>query len=67
MKKYIPFNKLSKKARRKENERYRKTWGALNPATRKPPNPKAYDRNKEKAALDLRSEGDMTRKDLAGQ
>ena len=48
MKKFIPYGKMSKKARREQDARRRGTWGGLDPVTRKPPNPKAYDRNKAK-------------------
>ena len=48
MEKFIPYDKMSKKARREQDARRRGTWGGLNPVTRKPPNPKAYDRNKAK-------------------
>jgi len=46
MKKFIPKEKLSKKARRKLNVAQRITWGAINPVCRKPANPKAYNRKK---------------------
>ena len=46
MEKFVPFEKLSKKAKRKLNRMKRSTWGALSPATRKPVNPKAYNRRK---------------------
>lgn len=46
MKKFIPKEKLSKKAQQELNRTKRRTWGALNPATRKPENPKAYNRKK---------------------
>ena len=47
MKKFIPYEKLSKKERRKRNARGRTTWGAaLNPVTRKPENSKAYVRRR---------------------
>lgn len=46
MQKFIPKQKLNKKARKELNRTKRKTWGALNPATRKSANPKAYDRRK---------------------
>ena len=46
MQKFVPKQKLSKKAKRALNDARRKTWGALNPVTRKPRNPKAYDRKK---------------------
>jgi hypothetical protein len=51
MEKYIPPEKRSKKRRQEENSKRRRSWGVLNPVTRCPPNPKAYDRNKEKAAI----------------
>ena len=53
---FIPFEKLSKKAQKEMNTRKRKDWGGLNPVTRKPPNPKAYDRKKSaKEACDKAS------------
>ena len=42
----IPYEKLSKKEKRRIDAMKRRTWGGLNPVTRKPPNPKAYDRQK---------------------
>jgi hypothetical protein len=44
--KFIPYEKLSKKAKRAVNARKRRSWGGLNPVTRKSPNPRAYDRRK---------------------
>lgn len=46
MEKYIPFEKLSKRKQRELNRRKRGSWHGLDPVTRKPPNPKAYDRKK---------------------
>ena len=46
MEKFIPYEKLSKKEKRKINQARRQTWGKLNPLTRKPENSKAYNRNK---------------------
>jgi hypothetical protein len=46
MQNFVPKEKLSKKAKRALNNARRTTWGALNPVTRKPQNPKAYDRKK---------------------
>ena len=46
MKKFIPYEKLSKKEKRKLDLARRQTWGDLNPVTRKPENSKAYNRNK---------------------
>ena len=46
MEKFIPYEKLSKKEKRKMDLAKRQTWGELNPVTRKPENSKAYRRNK---------------------
>ena len=46
MEKFIPYEKLSKKEKRKQDLAKRQTWGELNPVTRKPENSKAYNRNK---------------------
>lgn len=46
MEKFVPRGKMSKKAKRELDKRKRVTWGALNPTTRKPENPKAYKRKK---------------------
>ena len=46
MKKYIPYEKMSKKEKRKIDALRRNTWGELNPITRKPENSKAYNRKK---------------------
>ena len=43
MEKFIPYEKLSKKKRRELNAARRGTW-TVNPVTRKPANPKAYNR-----------------------
>ena len=48
MEKFIPYEKLSKKARRALDARKRGGWGGLNPVTRKPVSSRAYDRNKAK-------------------
>ena len=44
MDKFIPYEKLSKKEKRKRDLAKRQTWGQLNPVTRKPANSKAYNR-----------------------
>lgn len=49
--KYIPIAKRSKKEQKEINNAKRGSWGGLNPVTRRPENPKAYNRNKAKAAL----------------
>ena len=46
MEKFIPYEKLSKKEKRKLDLAKRQTWGELNPVTRKPENSKAYNRRK---------------------
>ena len=46
MEKFIPYEKLSKKEKRKIDQARRQTWGELNPVTRKPENSNAYNRNK---------------------
>ncbi len=46
MEKFIPYEKLSKKEKRKLDQAKRQTWGELNPVTRKPMNSKAYHRRK---------------------
>ena len=46
MEKFIPYEKLSKKKQRELNARKRKTWGNVNPVTRRTDNPKAYNRQK---------------------
>ena len=48
MEKFIPYEKLSKKEKRKLDLAKRQTWGELNPVTRKPTNSKAYNRNKSR-------------------
>jgi hypothetical protein len=48
MEKFIPYEKLAKKEKRKMDLAKRQTWGELNPVTRKPQNSKAYNRNKSR-------------------
>lgn len=47
MEKFIPYEKLSKKEKRRVDSSRRQTWGEMNPVTRKPENSAAYNRNKE--------------------
>ena len=49
MEKFIPYEKLSKKEKRKADLARRQTWGELNPVTRKPINSKAYNRKRTQA------------------
>ena len=46
MVKFIPYEKLSKKEKRKVDATKRTTWGTISPVTRKPKNSRAYDRKK---------------------
>lgn len=46
MEKFIPYQKLSKKEKRKVDAAKRTTWGRINPVTRKPQNSKAYNRKR---------------------
>ncbi len=48
MEKYIPIEKRSKKEKQALAKARRGSWGALNPVTRKPANPKAYNRKKSR-------------------
>lgn len=45
MEKFIPYEKLSKKKKRELDLKRRITW-EISPVTRKPQNPKAYNRKK---------------------
>lgn len=47
MQKFIPFEKLSKKEKKKINLEKRRDWNGLNPSTRVVPNKKAYSRKKK--------------------
>ena len=49
MERFIPYEKLSKKEKRKADLARRQTWGDLNPVTRKPMNSKAYNRKRTQA------------------
>lgn len=48
MKKHVPYEKLSKKARREMDAKRRATWGEMSPVTRAPERTDVYNRNKEK-------------------
>ena len=45
MEKFIPYKKLSKKKRKELNAKRREIW-TISPITRKPENPKAYNRKR---------------------
>jgi len=46
MEKFVPYEKLSKKEKRRMDTAKRGTWQGINPVTRKSENPKAYNRRK---------------------
>ena len=46
--KFVSIDKMSPKARKAEHSKARRDWGGLSPVTRKPDNPRAYNRNKLK-------------------
>lgn len=50
--KFVPQDKMSKKAQKELNDKKRGTWGNTNPVTRVQPNKKAYDRKRDKKELD---------------
>ena len=45
MEKFIPYEKLSKKAKRELDQKNRGTWGNVNPVTRREESNKAYKRH----------------------
>lgn len=57
MKKFVPYEKLSKKAKRALDAKRRGSWGALSPVTRRAENPKAYDRQKARRWMNDPSSG----------
>ena len=46
MDKFIPYEKLSKKKRREIDRKKRNTWNGFSPVTRKPEDPKVYNRRR---------------------
>lgn len=46
MEKFVPYEKLSKKEKKRMDAAKRGSWNGLSPVTRKSENPKAYNRNK---------------------
>jgi len=43
---FVPLSKQSKLNQKKFHDAKRGSWGNVNPVTRTPPNPKAYNRRK---------------------
>ena len=60
MTKFVPRAKLSKKARRELDLKQHTLW-QINPVTRRPPNPRAYDRNKIRRTMERHSAPDIVR------
>ena len=52
MAKFILFVKLSKKTQQEINKSHRKSWGNIDPVTKRPANSKAYNRKKAQAWKD---------------
>ena len=50
--KFVPQDKMSKKAQKELNDKKRGTWGNTNPVTRVQPNKKAYDRKRDKKVIE---------------
>lgn len=46
MEKFVPYEKLSKKEKRRIDSAQRRTWGDMNPVTRKNANSRAYNRKR---------------------
>lgn len=57
MEKMIPYEKLSKKERKKLNASRRGSWGSIKPVTRKPENPRAYNRRKARNTIPYDKDG----------
>jgi len=49
---FVPLKKRQKQEIRAENAKKRGTWNGINPVTRKPPNPRAYNRAKVKRSAE---------------
>ena len=60
MTKFVPREKLSKKARKELDLKQRILW-QINPITRCPPNPRVYDRNKIRRETGYHSFPDIVR------
>ncbi len=46
MNNFIPYEKLSKKEKRKVDSLKRSSWGSMSPVTRRPENSRAYNRKR---------------------
>ena len=52
MRKFVPYEKLSKKQKKEIDRMSRTTWGELNPVTRKAEKSTVYNRNKHRRWLE---------------
>ena len=52
MEKFVPYDKLSKKKKKELDAQRRGSWYGINPVTRKPENPRAYNRRKARTWSD---------------
>lgn len=52
MKKYVPYEKLSKKAKREQDRKMRGSWHGINPITRRSEDYRIYNRQKEKEDIE---------------
>ena len=57
--KFVPKDKMSKKAQKELNDKKRGTWGNTNPVTRVQPNKKAYDRKRDKKVVEESFDNDV--------
>ena len=48
----IPYTKLSKRERKARDAERRVSWG-MSPVTRRPPNPRAYNRKKARTSMEM--------------
>lgn len=61
MKKFIPYEKLSKKERREHDLSKRRIWGTMIPVTRHPVSSRAYKRKKRRRSPDKGDAGSSSR------
>jgi hypothetical protein len=55
--KFVPQDKMSKKAQKELNDKKRGAWGNTSPVTKVQPNKKAYDRKRDKKAIEESKNG----------
>jgi len=52
MMQFVPYEKLSKRERKARDAERRGSWG-MSPVTRRPPNPRAYNRKKARSSIEM--------------